>query len=470
VKADGSSYDQPQGARRYAAAFAALGIPVAELDESEAAARVGRRAIREQLVEALDDWAGWTRDPAEARRLFRVAEAADPEPEGPRARARRALRDGDPDGLRRAAAEAAAAESPPGLLLRRLAKALGGQRRWGEAVELLEPARRRRPGDFWLNHDLGRAYLRTKPPRPDEAVRYFSVAAALRPKSAGAWLNLGAALRALKRPAEAAEECRKALALKPDLAEAHVNLGVALRDLKRPAEAAEECRKALALKPDYAEAYCNLGWALRDLGRFAEALREFRRGHELGVQRPDWRYPSAEWVRQAETLAQLDAALPAVLQGAAQPAGPAEAAAMARLCQGFKGRYAAAARLYADAFAAAPRLAAAHRYNAACSAALAAAGRGEDTSALTEGERDGLRRQALAWLRADLEARAKALDAGDASAREAVRQALAHWKEDADLAGLHDADAVDKLPEDDREACRRLWAGVDALLEKAGGK
>jgi serine/threonine-protein kinase len=218
VKADGSSYDQPQGARRYATAFAALGIPVADLDEAEVAARIGRRAIRVQLVEALDDWAGWAPDAEEAGRLTRVAEAADPEPEGPRAQARRALRDGDPDGLRRAAAEAAAAEAPPGLLLGRLAKALGKQGRWGEAVELLEAARRCRPGDFWLNNDLGWAYRRTKPPRPDEAVRYFSVAAALRPKSPGARLNLGVALRDLKRPEEAAEEFRKALELKPDYA------------------------------------------------------------------------------------------------------------------------------------------------------------------------------------------------------------------------------------------------------------
>jgi hypothetical protein len=170
----------------------------------------------------------------------------------------------------------------------------------------------------------------------------------------------------------------------------------------------------------------------------------------------------------------LDAALPAVLQGAAVPAGPAEAAAMARLCQGFKGRYAAAARLYADAFAADARLAddlaAGCRYDAACCAALAAAGRGEDGADLTEAERDRLRRQALAWLRDDLDARAKALDGGDASAREAARQALAHWKEDTDLAGLRDADAVGKLPEDEPAACRQLWAEVDALLEKASGK
>jgi serine/threonine-protein kinase len=570
VKADGG-YDFGQGTRRYAAAFAALGIPVAELNESEAAARVARRAIREQLVAALDDWASWAADAEEARRLTRIAEAAEPEPGGPRGVARRALRDRDPDELRRAAADA-----PDSRLMERLAGAMWRAGRPEEAMGLLETAWRSRPADFWVNHALAEFHSLSKPPRYDEAVRYYSVAAALRPRSPGVWVNLGNALGGLKRPDEAAAayrkaldlrpdypeahydlgnalrdlgrpseaaaeyrkalglrpdlavaqtglgnalrglrrpaeaaaeyrkaldlqpdspeahtglgnalhdlgrpeaaaaEYRKALGLNPDLPEAHYNLGNALRDLGRPAEAAAEYRKALDLRPGDAQVHCNLGWALRDLGRFDESLREFQRRHELGVRRPDWNYPSAEWVRDAERLAALDAALPAVLQGAAQPAGPAEAAGMARLCQQFKGRYAAAARLYADAFAAAPRLAddltAGYRYDAACCAALAAAGRGEDGADRTEAERDRLRRQALAWLRDDLGAWSKRLDGDDAGAREEARRELTHRQEDADLAGFRDADAVDKLPEDDREACRRLWAGVGALLEKAGGK
>ena len=66
-------------------------------------------------------------------------------------------------------------------------------------------------------------------------------------------------------------------------------------------------------------------------------------------------------------------------------ADPGETIALATMCQQpTKKRDAAAARLYADAFAAEPKLAAdlqqQHRYNAACSAALAAAGEGEDAA------------------------------------------------------------------------------------------
>jgi hypothetical protein len=36
-----------------------------------------------------------------------------------------------------------------------------------------------------------------------------------------------------------------------------------------------------------------------------------------------------------------------------------------------------------------------------------------------------------------------------------------------DLAGLPEAAALAKLPAEEREACRKLWADVDALLQRA---
>jgi hypothetical protein len=93
-------------------------------------------------------------------------------------------------------------------------------------------------------------------------------------------------------------------------------------------------------------------------------------------------------------------------------------------------RYAASARLYADAFAAEPKLAAdlnaEHLYNAACSAALAAAGQGEDAAKLDDKEKARLRKQALAWLRADLALRTKQLQSGLPADRTAAQQALRH--------------------------------------------
>ena len=70
--------------------------------------------------------------------------------------------------------------------------------------------------------------------------------------------------------------------------------------------------------------------------------------------------------------------------------------------------YAAAVRFFTDAFADQPNLpndpTNQHRYNAACSAALAGCGQGEDAKKLDAAQRTELRKQAIEWLRADLTA------------------------------------------------------------------
>jgi hypothetical protein len=132
-------------------------------------------------------------------------------------------------------------------------------------------------------------------------------------------------------------------------------------------------------------------------------------------------------------------------------------------------RYQSAARLYADAFAARPGLAddlkAQHRYNAACYAALAAAGQGRDAPGPDDKERARLRRQALGWLQADLALWGKEAQKGTPQARAAVQKILRHWQKDSDLAGVRDA-ALGKLPEAERAEWQQLWGAVEALLEK----
>jgi serine/threonine-protein kinase len=207
-------------------------------------------------------------------------------------------------------------------------------------------------------------------------------------------------------------------------------------------------------------------------GRFAESLAAYQRGHELGSKQTGWNYPSAAWVRQAERLAALEAKLPAFLKGEHRPSDMAERLGLLRVCQARKLHH-AATRLYADAFAAEPRLAddvnAGHRYNAACSAALAAAGQGEDAARLDR-ERGRLRKQALEWLKADLALRRKQLRSRRPGEAAQARQALAHWQKDSDLAGIRDEAALAKLPAEERAACEKLWSDVAALLMKTEQK
>jgi hypothetical protein len=156
--------------------------------------------------------------------------------------------------------------------------------------------------------------------------------------------------------------------------------------MRRPAEAEDAYRLALRHKPDYPKALCNLAFLIKKQGRFTEALALLQRGHALGEKDPRWPYPSAEWVRQAERLVDLDARLPQFLTGQAEPADAAERLVLAQqICQAKK-LYATAVRYYKEAFADRPVLAGAalsdHRYDAACAAALAGCGQGQDAANL----------------------------------------------------------------------------------------
>jgi serine/threonine-protein kinase len=273
---------------------------------------------------------------------------------------------------------------------------------------------------------------------------------------------------------EAIAEYRKAIRLQPDYAEAHFNLGNALRDKGKLNEAIEHYRQAICLKNDYAEAHCNLGNALAKKGQFRQAVEALRRGHQLGIRRADWPYPSRSWLRQAEKRARLDDRLSAVLDGKDKPNNAAEHLGFAQLCQLHRHRYAAAACFYQEAFAAQPALAtdlqAGHRYNAACAAALAGCGQGKDAAKLDDKERARLRRQALDWLRADLDAWRRLLDRLPDKDRPVLIKQMQDWQSDVDFAGLRGPQALARLPDAERPAWQILWADVADTLARAQAK
>jgi Tfp pilus assembly protein PilF len=318
--------------------------------------------------------------------------------------------------------------------------------------------------------NLGNVLLDLK--HPEEAIEEYRKALEIDPKLAKAHNGLGAVLCDDQgKPAEAAAEYREAIRLKKDYPKAHYNLGNVLFDQGKLPAAEAEYREAIRLKKDYPEAHCNLGMVLKNQGRFVDALQWLKRGHELGSKVPGWPNPSAQWVRMCEHLLELDRKLAAILRGETKPAHAAESLELANLCQQhYKRFYATAARFYADAFAADPKLAAdkgqQHRYNAACSAALAAAGQGEDARSLPDKDAQRLRQQALDWLRADLAAYAKLAERDEPAAKQTVRQKMVHWQQNADLASVRDRDALDRLPEAERMAWYQLWDDVTGLLKK----
>jgi tetratricopeptide (TPR) repeat protein len=140
---------------------------------------------------------------------------------------------------------------------------------------------------------------------------------------------------------------------------------------------------------------------------------------------------------------------------------------LAELC--YNERYfSASSAIWLAGFTTDPKLAedmsAENRYNAACSAALAAAGEGVDKPPLDDQAKARWRRQALEWLKADLIYWTGQLKTGPPETRVQVIQTLRYWKSDRDLAGLRDEESLKKLREDARKECLTLWAEVDQLL------
>jgi serine/threonine-protein kinase len=345
--------------------------------------------------------------------------------------------------------------------------ALAKQGKPAEAVAAYRQALRLKPDYPQAHFNLGLALGQQG--KPAEAVAAFKEALRLKPDYPEAHYNLGLTLLKQGELRAVVTALKEALRLKPDYPSAHYNLGIALGRQGKLAEAEAAYRQALRLKPDYPQAHCNLGHALRRQGEFRKALVELRRGHELGSRDPRWRYPSAQWVRQCERLIELDDKLPGFLEGKTTPAGVDERIELAQVCA-LKGLYRAAVRFAEEAFAAKAELLEAHRYSAACYAALAGGGLGKDKFRPDAQERARLRRQALDWLRADLAAWAKQVETGKPRARAEALRTLTRWQRDSDLAAIRDTDALKRLPEEEREAWRKLWADLAALHKRAEGK
>jgi WD40 repeat protein/tetratricopeptide (TPR) repeat protein len=192
-------------------------------------------------------------------------------------------------------------------------------------------------------------------------------------------------------------------------------LATAHADLGEDAGAAAAFREVIRLRPNDAEAHCLLGLTLQRQGKIAEGLEALRRGHDLGLKIAGWPYPAGEWVKRAEELVALEKKVSAIREGKEKPASPEEALELAVLCHA-QGHYASAARLAADTLkdklSLGEDLRHDYRYLAACAAAQAGCGRGEEAARLTPEERTRWRDQALGWLRADLAAGSQPLAQG----------------------------------------------------------
>jgi uncharacterized protein HemY len=334
------------------------------------------------------------------------------------------------------------------------------------------------------------------------AIAKFHDTIALDKNHADAWYSLGNASRDRGHFQAAIAAFEKATVLKPKYVKAHFNLGNVYVRLGQYQKAVEAYQAALRADPDFVDVYTNLGYALLDQGAFADAEKAY--GEFLARKKNDpqgigdlataldrqGRYAEAlamvtqacaklavgaEPRKRLEGLIQLyrqfvdlEGKLPAVLNGRQTPASTEERLLLGELCLAKK-LYAAAAGFYEGAFAEQPAVAAnlfdGYRYDAARAAALAGCGLGEDRPPTKAADQARWRKQALAWLRADLTLLVRSADQGGPVPASVIIQALQRWRHHVHFAGVRGA-AIDGLPPDERAGWCSLWADVDALLKR----
>jgi tetratricopeptide (TPR) repeat protein len=313
----------------------------------------------------------------------------------------------------------------------KLGNALATKGRLDEAIVEYREAIRLR-GDFpQVRTNLG--MVLSAKGQLDEAIAEYREALRLNKDDAAAHLNSGVALRARGRLDEAIAEFREALRLQPDNFSAHNKLGVALEEKGRTDEAIAALQKAIRIRKDDASAHYNLANALAVKGWLDKAVAEYREAIRLNQDLPKAHY-NLGFVLQKQ--GRLD-----------------EAAA----------EYREAIRLKMDYASGHENL-----YNAACYDALA--GCGQNAANLDERLRAHFRRQALDRLRACLETWGKLLEKEPDAAQPVVVLQMQHWLADPNLAGVRGEKALAKLPEGERPAWQKLWAGVAETLARAQGK
>jgi serine/threonine-protein kinase len=264
----------------YAAAFRAYGVDFDRMQPESAGRALAASPAVADLASAVDHWAflrcGPTlQNPVGAGRLVATARVADPDPWRSRLRDTLFQMGGDAASklqvLERLAATADVSHLPEASVTQ-LAAALSFLGRRDTAIALLRSAQSSHRGDFWINSDVARELLASD--RPEEAIRFFSVAAGVNPRSELALTGLGKALLQNGQPWEAVDALREATRLRPDDALAHVALGSALLMCGEPRAADAEFSDARRLQPDDWGVRDQIGIVRSDRGDWGAAVEE----------------------------------------------------------------------------------------------------------------------------------------------------------------------------------------------------
>jgi serine/threonine-protein kinase len=467
---DDGLFDNARAQKEYEETFAAAGFDMFGGELHDVAEHIRCSLVMPSILEAIDNWAlvcaydmRFVPDRTDLyrqrrNRLLEVARAVDPDPTL-RDRIRSPAIWDDRGQLAQLAARAPRTNLSP-----RLAALLAELLRWagGDPEPLLRTYVRRHPDDFWLNFDLGKLIDQAK---PTEALQFYQAALALRPRHTFVLSHMAGAYNRRRDWPESITLFHEALAAEPTSVGLRNELAGTLEESGNVEGSLVLLRENARLRPDHAGVLCSLGVGLQRAGHLVEGLEVLRRGRQLAHEKGlHFRAQADQWLADAERLAAFDLRLTA---GKTSPATAADSLGFAQVSF-FKTHYAAAADFSQRAFAQDAGLAAdldaANRYQAACAAALAAAGEGEGTPSLDTLRKAALRKQALSWLREDLTAWSQR--AQDPAAWPAVEAMLRLWQRHPYLASLREPAELAHLSPDEQRACKHLWDDVLALRRK----
>src|SRR5262249_30480683 len=276
--------------QEYAQAFREYGVDVEQLPAAMAISRLTvLSALAPPVVAALDNWAEARRrefgmsDPG-WKSLVAIERGIDTDP------LRGQIRDcyGQPvtpdlQARLRRLAESIDIKAQSPLTLVMLARLLVSVQLADSAIQILQDGQYAYPGDFWLNSELGSQLARKGDPG---AIRYYSVAVALRPDSVTAHYSLGYTLHGQGKLKEAAACFGKVVDLDSTNVPARYFRGKILRDLKKPDDAIACFRKCIELAPNSASGHHGLGAVLYDQKKLDEAIACQGKAIELNPKFP----------------------------------------------------------------------------------------------------------------------------------------------------------------------------------------
>jgi tetratricopeptide (TPR) repeat protein len=287
VHAASGRYDSGRIGPLYRQAFTDYGLDVAARDPQVAADKLsGRpRHVLEACIFGLESWRAFLQSRvAEALWIDQVLELIDDDDW--RREVRRACRQKDWPSVERLISTVQ--DEPASVdAVNLVAMQLINASQFELAHQLLQAVQPSYPGDFWINQFLGITWEHIPGRRPDESIRFYTAALAIR-ETAATYQNLGGILFELERDSEAEQAFRSAARMRPDWVVPHLDLAKLLAKQERLNEALECADQAVAAAPDQARVASIRGQIMIGLGRREEGLASLRRAVELDDKTAAW--------------------------------------------------------------------------------------------------------------------------------------------------------------------------------------